>query len=72
MPASLRKLRWLDPEKEDAWGVPALRIHASYGENEHAMAKAMRQNIGDILEAMKLRDAHPAQQPSEHFREEYP
>ena len=49
----------LDPEKEDAWGVPALRIHASYGENEHAMAKAMRQDIGDILEAMKLRDAQP-------------
>ena len=33
----------LDPEKKDAWGIPALRIHASYGENEHAMAKAMRQ-----------------------------
>lgn len=54
----------LDPEKEDAWGVPALRIHASYGENEHAMAKAMRQDIGDILEAMKLRDAQP---PSNHL-----
>jgi choline dehydrogenase-like flavoprotein len=44
----------LDPEKRDAWGIPALRIHASYGENEHAMAKAMRQDIGQILDAMKL------------------
>ena len=32
----------LDPEKKDAWGIPALHIHASYGENELAMAKAMR------------------------------
>jgi choline dehydrogenase-like flavoprotein len=44
----------LDPEKKDAWGIPALRIHAGYGENEHAMAKAMRQDIGEVLDAMKL------------------
>jgi choline dehydrogenase-like flavoprotein len=44
----------LDPEKKDAWGIPALRIHASYGENEHAMSKAMRQDIGEVLDAMKL------------------
>jgi len=44
----------LDPEKKDAWGIPALRIHASYGENEQAMAKAMRQDIGEVLDAMKL------------------
>lgn len=49
----------LDPQVKDAWGVPALRIHASYGENEHAMAKAMRQDIGNILESMKLRSAQP-------------
>jgi choline dehydrogenase-like flavoprotein len=44
----------LDPEKKDAWGIPVLHIHASHGENEHAMAKAMRQDIGDILDAMKV------------------
>jgi choline dehydrogenase-like flavoprotein len=44
----------LDPEKKDAWGIPALRINASYGENEHAMAKAMRHDIGEVLDAMKL------------------
>lgn len=46
----------LDPEKKDAWGIPVLRIHSSYGENEHAMAKAMRQDIGDILDAMKVQN----------------
>ncbi|MGH9452026.1 MAG: GMC oxidoreductase [Terriglobia bacterium] len=54
----------LDPQKQDAWGVPVLRIHASYGENEHAMAKAMRQDIGEILDAMKLQKAKA---PSSHL-----
>ena len=49
----------LDPSKKDAWGIPVLRIVASYGENEHAMAKAMRENVIDILEAMKIVDAQP-------------
>jgi choline dehydrogenase-like flavoprotein len=46
----------LDPEKKDAWGIPALHIHASYGENEHAMAKAMREHLGEIMDALKLED----------------
>lgn len=49
----------LDSEKKDAWGIPALRIHASYGENEHAMAKAMRQDIGDMLDACGVKNADP-------------
>jgi glucoside 3-dehydrogenase (cytochrome c) catalytic subunit len=49
----------LDAEKKDAWGIPALRIMASYGENERAMAKAMRNDVMEILEAMKLQDLHP-------------
>jgi glucoside 3-dehydrogenase (cytochrome c) catalytic subunit len=44
----------LDPEKKDAWGIPALRIHASYGENEHAMAKAMRHDIASMLDALHV------------------
>ena len=44
----------LDPEQKDAWGIPALRVHASYGENEHAMARAMREDVLSILDAMKL------------------
>ena len=50
----------LDPERKDAWGIPVLHIHATYGENEHAMAKAMRQDIGNILDALKVkRPTHP-------------
>jgi choline dehydrogenase-like flavoprotein len=52
----------LDPEKKDAWGIPVLRIHASYGENEHTMAKAMRQDIGNILDAMKIQNPVPPDQ----------
>ena len=49
----------LDTEKKDAWGIPALRIVASYGENERAMVKAMRQDVMEILDAMKLENARP-------------
>jgi choline dehydrogenase-like flavoprotein len=49
----------LDAEKKDAWGIPALRIVASYGANEEAMAKAMRRDVLEILDAMKLEDARP-------------
>jgi len=48
----------LDPEKKDAWGIPALHISASYGENERTTAKAMRRHVLEILDAMKLEDAH--------------
>ncbi len=46
----------LDPEKKDAWGIPVLRIHASYGENEHTMAKAMRQDIVAMLDALQVKE----------------
>jgi choline dehydrogenase-like flavoprotein len=49
----------LDPEKKDAWGIPVLHIHASYGENERAMTKAMRQDVLDILDTMKLDHPRP-------------
>ncbi len=49
----------LDPATKDAWGIPVLHIHASYGENEHAMAKPMRQDILEILDAMKLENPAP-------------
>jgi choline dehydrogenase-like flavoprotein len=52
----------LDAEKKDAWGIPALRIVASYGQNENAMAKAMRNDVMEILDAMKLENPEP---PSE-------
>ncbi|MEJ2008363.1 MAG: GMC family oxidoreductase [Acidobacteriota bacterium] len=49
----------LDKEKEDAWGIPVLHISASHGENEYAMAKAMREDIMAILDELKLEDPRP-------------
>jgi len=54
----------LDPQKKDAWGIPVLHIVSSYGENEHAMAKAMRADLSAILDEMKLSDINP---PSERL-----
>ncbi|HYL96436.1 MAG TPA: GMC family oxidoreductase [Terriglobales bacterium] len=54
----------LDPQKKDAWGIPVLHIVSSYGENEHAMAKAMRADVSAILDEMKLSDINP---PSERL-----
>ncbi len=50
----------LDAEKKDAWGIPVLRINASFGENEQAMAKAMRRDIGNMLDALQVKDGTPA------------
>jgi choline dehydrogenase-like flavoprotein len=49
----------LDSSKKDAWGIPVLHINASYGENEKAMAVAMRGHIAAILDEMKLTDVTP-------------
>jgi len=54
----------LDKKKKDAWGIPVLHINASHGENEFAMAKAMREDVVAILDAMKLEDVRP---PGEHL-----
>jgi len=49
----------LDEVKQDAWGIPVLHINASYRENEKAMAVAMREHVGAILDGMKLSDMTP-------------
>lgn len=41
----------LDPERVDAWGIPALRIHARYGENERAMARDQVATMSEMLDA---------------------
>jgi choline dehydrogenase-like flavoprotein len=49
----------LNPDKKDAWGIPTLHVVASYGENEHAMAKAMRRDVLEIIDAMKVEKPVP-------------
>jgi choline dehydrogenase-like flavoprotein len=41
----------LDPEVVDHWGIPALRIHMTYGENERALQKDMVETAAEMLEA---------------------
>jgi choline dehydrogenase-like flavoprotein len=42
----------IDPDgKVDAWGIPVLRIHMTWGENELAMAKDMAASAAEMLEA---------------------
>jgi len=41
----------LDPELKDAWGIPALRVHCTWGPNELAMVEDMQTACGEILDA---------------------
>jgi choline dehydrogenase-like flavoprotein len=41
----------LDPQRTDAWGIPILRIHARYGDNERAMARDQLATMREMLEA---------------------
>jgi choline dehydrogenase-like flavoprotein len=41
----------LDSEVKDAWGVPALRVHCTWGPNELAMVEDMQTACGEILDA---------------------
>lgn len=46
----------LDPEKVDAWGIPALRIHCEWGDNERRMMRDMADTGAEMLEAAGARD----------------
>ncbi len=50
----------LDREKVDAWGIPVVHIEASYGEHEQTQARAMAQDINEMLEALKAEEVTPA------------
>src|SRR5436853_5885583 len=41
----------LDPEVKDKWGVPALRMHYKFGDNEKKMAKDMAATAQEMFEA---------------------
>lgn len=41
----------LDPYVTDEWGIPVLKFHFQWGENEIRMAKDMHQTIKNIIEA---------------------
>ena len=51
----------LDKEKVDAWGIPTLKIHCAYGENEHALRKDMAVSGAEMLEAVGGKNITPFQ-----------
>jgi choline dehydrogenase-like flavoprotein len=49
----------LDKEKVDAWGVPALRIHCQWRQNERALLKDMSITAAEMLSAAGAQDIEP-------------
>ena len=49
----------LDPNVVDAFGIPALRIHMTFGENEHAMIPDMAESAVQMMEAAGARNIRP-------------
>jgi choline dehydrogenase-like flavoprotein len=41
----------LDPVVKDKWGIPALRFHYKFGDNEHRMAADMKETAQEMFEA---------------------
>jgi choline dehydrogenase-like flavoprotein len=46
----------IDKEKVDAWGVPTLKIHCAWGENEHKMSKDIAIQAAEMLAAAGARE----------------
>jgi glucoside 3-dehydrogenase (cytochrome c) catalytic subunit len=49
----------LDPNVRDVFGIPVLRIHMKFGENEHAMIDDMPGSAAQMLEAAGAKNIHP-------------
>ena len=49
----------LDKVKTDAWGIPALRIHCVFGENERALLKDMSITAAEMLTVAGARNIEP-------------
>ena len=49
----------LDKEKLDAWGIPTLKIHCAWGENELALRKDMSISAAEMLAAAGAHDIEP-------------
>lgn len=49
----------IDKEKVDAWGIPTLKIHCAWGENEYAIRKDMSIAASEMLAAAGARGIEP-------------
>jgi len=49
----------LDPERRDRWGIPILRLHCGWSENERAARRDLKQQSVEMLEAAGCTDVQP-------------
>lgn len=49
----------LDKEKVDAWGIPVLKIHCAWGDNERAIRKDMAATAAEMLASAGARQIQP-------------
>jgi choline dehydrogenase-like flavoprotein len=49
----------LDKEKVDAWGIPVLKVHCAWGENEYALRKDMAISATEMLATAGARNIEP-------------
>jgi choline dehydrogenase-like flavoprotein len=49
----------IDKEKVDAWGIPTLKIHCAWGDNELALRKDMAVAAAEMLEAVGGKNIQP-------------
>ena len=54
----------VDKEKLDAWGIPTLKIHCAWGDNEHAMSRDIAVQAGEMLAAAGAKDIQVYQEIS--------
>jgi hypothetical protein len=48
----------LDPVVKDKWGIPALRFHYKFGDNEHRMAEDMKETAQEMFEEAGFNIVH--------------
>jgi choline dehydrogenase-like flavoprotein len=49
----------IDPNVSDIFGIPALRVHMTYGENEQAMIPDMAESAVEMMEAAGAKNIQP-------------
>src|SRR5450755_4466452 len=49
----------INPEQKDAWGVPTVKIHCEFGENEKALLKDMSIEAAEMLTAAGATEIRP-------------
>ncbi|MEO8661344.1 MAG: GMC family oxidoreductase [Bryobacteraceae bacterium] len=54
----------LDKDKVDAWGIPILRVHADWSDNEKKLWEDGRQQAAEMLEAAGAKNVHVTGQMS--------